>query len=120
MEILTLNNEIIKQIRELFQLLTSKQDTNLHEIETKVRQIMMEIGRQLVEIIIANRGTGFTKRVIKRPSDETAIFRDYQKRTITTLMGKITINRAYYHKGKGKGRYVPLDESLSIPNERYT
>lgn len=85
-----------------------------------MRQIMMEIGRQLVEIIIANRGTGFTKRVIKRPSDETAIFRDYQKRTITTLMGKITINRAYYHKGKGKGRYVPLDESLSIPNERYT
>lgn len=80
----------------------------------------MEIGRQLVEIIIANRGTGFTKRVIKTPSDETAIFRDYQKRTITTLMGKITINRAYYHKGKGKGRYVPLDESLSIPNERYT
>lgn len=33
-------------------------------------------------------------------------------------MGKINIKRAYYYKGKGG--YVPLDESLSIPKEKYT
>ena len=46
MEILTLINEIIKQIRELFDLLTSKPNTTIDEIETKVHQVMIEIGRQ--------------------------------------------------------------------------
>jgi len=35
-------------------------------------------------------------------------------------MGKVTIKRAYYYVGINKGGYVPLDESLSIPQERYS
>jgi hypothetical protein len=37
-----------------------------------------------------------------------------------TLMGEVEIPRAYYHLGKGKGGYVPLDESLSLPQEHYS
>ena len=36
------------------------------------------------------------------------------------LMGDVTIERAYYYMGKGNGGYIPLDESLSIPHERYS
>ena len=35
-------------------------------------------------------------------------------------MGKVEIRRAYYHLGKGQGGYVPLDESLSLPQEHYS
>ena len=120
MEILTLINEIIKQIRELFNILTSKPNTSIDEIETKIHKVMIEIGRQLTQAIINSHGTGYTHRAVKTPSGEQAIFKGYQNRTIGTLMGKITIKRAYYNKGKAKGSYFPLDESLSIPSERYT
>ena len=33
-------------------------------------------------------------------------------------MGKVEIPRAYYHLGKGG--YVLLDESLSLPQEQYS
>ena len=87
MEILTLINEIIKQIRELFELLTSKPDTTIDEIETKVHQIVIEIGRQLTQVIVNSHGTGYTHRLIKTPSGEEATFKGYEKRTIGTLMG---------------------------------
>jgi hypothetical protein len=120
MEILTLINEIIKQIRELFNILTSKPNITIDEIETKIHKVMIEIGRQLTQVIVNSHSTGYTHRVIKTPSGEQATFKGYQNRTIGTLMGKITKKRAYYNKGKAKGIYFPLDESLSIPKESYT
>lgn len=52
LKILTLINEIIKQIVGLIEFLVSTPNTTLDEIETKVRQMMLEIGRQLVELIV--------------------------------------------------------------------
>ena len=89
LKILALINGMIKQIVGLIEFLVSTPNTTLDETEAKVRQRMLEIGRQLIEMIVANRGTGFSQRIIKSPSGEKAIFRGYQNRTIATLMGKI-------------------------------
>ena len=86
MEILTLINEIIKQIRELFNILTSKPNITIDEIETKIHKVMIDIGRQLTQLIVNSHGTGYTHRVLKTPSGEQATFKGYQKRTIGTLM----------------------------------
>lgn len=77
----------------------------------------MEIGRLIVEWIIQNRGTGYTQRIILTPSQDKAIYKGNVTKTIATLMGDVTIQRAYYSKINEKGGYVPLDRSLSIPKE---
>jgi hypothetical protein len=120
MEILTLINEIVKQIRDLCSSFSPEQEATFDEIETKVREVMLEIGRRTIETIIRVRGTGYTNETIQTPSGEIAEYRENRTRTIKTLMGPVEIQRAYYHIGKGKGGYVPLDKSLSLPQEQYS
>jgi hypothetical protein len=120
MNIVTLIGEIIKQILELFSLFAPHQDASFDEIETQVRSVVLEIGRQLVEAIVSSRGTGYSGKVIKTPSGEKAKHVETRTRTIKTLMGPVEIRRAYYHIGKGKGGYVPLDELLSLPEGQYS
>ncbi len=100
MEILTLINEIVKQIRDLCSSFSPEQEATFDEIETKVREVMLEIGRTTVETIIRVRGTGYTNETIQTPSGEIAEYRENRTRTIKTLMGPVEIQRAYYHIGK--------------------
>lgn len=120
MVIVTLIGEIVKQILKLFDIFNPHQDASFDEIETQVRAVMLEIGRQLVEAIIRSRGTGYSDKRIKTASGEKAKYLELRTRTIKTLMGPVEIQRAYYHKGKGKGGYVPLDELLSLPEGQYS
>lgn len=119
LDILTLIDKIIKQIRQLIQFFDTKQETTIDEIESNVLKIMLEIGRLITEWIIKSRGTGYTKRIISTPSGK-AVYKGNVPKTITTLMGDITIQRAYYNKINAKGGYFPLDETLSIPKENCT
>jgi len=120
LKIITLVETIVKKIRELLELCTSEEDITFDEIEAKVWEVILEIGRLMIEGIIRLRGTGFTGKVIKTPSGELAEYRGDIQTGVWTLMGKVTVKRAYYHIGKGKGGYIPLDESLSLPPERYS
>lgn len=99
MEILTLINEIVKQIRDLCGRFSPEQEATFDEIETKVREVMLEIGRRTIETIIRVRGTGYTNETIQTPSGEIAEYRENRTRTIKTLMGSVEIQRAYYHIG---------------------
>ena len=119
-EMIALIEGIVKQIRELFQAYAPGQAATLDEIETKVLQLMLEIGRQLVESIIRNLGTGFIGKEIQTPSGEMGRYHGIRKRHLETLMGTVEIDRAYYYMGKGNGGYVPLDESLSLPQAGYS
>jgi len=116
-DILILTEKIIKQIRQLIQFFEAEQETTIAEIESNVWKVILEIGRLIVEWIIQNRGTGYTQRIILTPSQDKAIYKGNVTKTIATLMGDVTIQRAYYSKINEKGGYVPLDRSLSIPKE---
>jgi hypothetical protein len=120
LEILTLIREIVNQIMGLFVQFHRTEETDFDSVETQVRSVMLEIGRQTVETIIRVRGTGYAGKRTTTPSGERAKYREIRSRTIKTLMGPVEIRRAYYHLGKGKGGYVPLDESLSLPQEQYS
>jgi len=72
MEILTLINEIVKQIRDLCNSFSPEQEATFDEIETKVREVMLEIGRRTIETIIRVRGTGYTNETIQTPSGVSA------------------------------------------------
>jgi hypothetical protein len=71
-EILTLLDNTVNQIKQLFETFSSEHESTFDEIETKVRQIMLEIERQTTETIIKNRGTGYSGKIIQTPSGEKA------------------------------------------------
>jgi len=117
LDILTFIGEIIKQIQQLIKFFEIKQETTIDEIEANVLKVMLEIGRLIVQWIIKTRGTGYTKKIIITKSGDKAEYKGTFPKTITTLMGEVTIQRAYYKKKNAQGGYYPLDESLSIPEE---
>ena len=120
LEILALIKEIIKQIMRLLDEFNPFHEASFDDIETEVRSVMLEIGRQTIEAILRVRGTGFCGKRIKTPSGEKGKYVEVRTRTMNTLMGPVDIERAYYHLGKGKGGYVPLDESLCLPEGQYS
>jgi hypothetical protein len=120
LEIITLIREIVNQIMGLFIQFHRSEAADFDTIETQVRTVVLEIGRRTVETIVRVRGTGYSGKRIITPTGEKAKYREIRSRTMGTLMGKVEIRRAYYHLGKGKGGYVPLDESLSLPQEHYS
>jgi len=119
-EILTLLREIVKEIVKLFDEFSPHHESSFDDIETRVRYVMLEIGRQTIESILKSRGTGYRGKRIRTTSGEKGKYVETRPRTMKTLMGSVEINRAYYHLGKGKGGYFPLDESLSLPEGQYS
>jgi hypothetical protein len=120
LEIVTLLREIVNQIMGLFVQFHRSEEADFDSMETQVRSVMLEIGRLTLETIVRVRGTGYSGKRITTPTGEKGKYREIRSRTMGTLMGKVEIRRAYYHLGKGKGGYVPLDESLSLPQEHYS
>jgi hypothetical protein len=120
LEIVTLIREIVNHIIGLFVEFHRSEEADFDSIESQVRAVVLEIGRLTLETIIKVRGTGYAGKRITTPSGKKAKYREMRSRTMGTLMGKVEIPRAYYHLGKGKGGYVPLDESLSLPQEQYS
>ena len=59
LEILTLIREIVNQIMGLFVQFHRSEGTDFDTVETQVRSVMLEIGRQTVETLIRVRGTGY-------------------------------------------------------------
>ena len=119
-EIVTLIGEIVKQILELFGSFAPEADTTFDDIETQVRSVMLEIGRRIVETIVKVRGTGYAGKIIRTPSGKMATYHEDRSRTIKTLMGPVDVSRAYYLLEESDGGYFPLDESLSLPKEKYS
>lgn len=117
-DILAFTSEIVKQIQQLLSNFELGKQTTLDEIETTVRNTMLEIGRKTVQKIINNLGTGYVGKEVTTPTGETAKYVGDREKTVKTLMGQVTIRRAYYYSDSGG--YVPLDESLSIPKGSYS
>lgn len=120
LDILDLIEKIIKQIRQLIKFFETNQETTIDEIEVNVWKVILEIGRLIVQWLIETRGTGYTQKIILTTSGDKAEYKGIFPKTITTLMGDVTIQRAYYNKINAKGGYYPLDKSLSIPKENCT
>jgi len=117
LDMLALIERIIKQIRQLIRCFETKQETTIDEIEANVWKVILEIGKLITQWLIDSRGTVYTQRIILTPSGDKAVYKVNATKTITTLMGDVIIQRAYYNKINVKGGYVPLDKSLSIPKE---
>jgi len=85
-------------------------------LEGVVRETSLRIGAEVLESMINSAGDN-TPSAITHPDDGT-VFRYVGKRTKTfvTVLGDITLQRAYYTNGTGRG-YFPRDRTLGFDTD---
>lgn len=96
--------------------------SDLEKSEIQVRQIALKFGALLFEELLDRRGTGYAGEFREcSHCDKEHRCVDSREKTILTLVGPVSLRRAYYPTGKDcAGSGFPLDEDLGIAGERTT
>lgn len=91
--------------------------SDLATVEGAVRDGMLALGAGLLEAGLAARGTGKAGARVGCVCGATATFEGYRRKQVQTVVGWITLRRAYYVcAGCGQG-YCPLDASLGLARD---
>lgn len=94
---------------------------NLTDIEQTVREAAMRIGARAVELRLAEQPLGYegSSRACDNPKcKHNQRFVEHRPRTLSTLMGQITIERAYYHCPKCGSSCFPYDQRIGLGSEQ--
>lgn len=88
------------------------------QAEGQVRDGMLAIGARLLEAAVAGQGSG--KAGPRQPCacGATARFEDYRPKQVQTVVGWITLRRAYYACAACGHGHCPLDTTLGITRDR--
>ncbi len=84
-------------------------------VEGIVRETSLRIGAEVLQSMI-NSTTDDISPSITHPDGTVFTYVGKRKKTFVTVLGDITLWRAYYTNGKGRG-YFPLDRSLGFDKD---
>ena len=82
-------------------------------MELAVRTAMTRLGGSLLQQLLA-ADTGHRGRRIDCGKGHLAEFVSYRTRTIETVLGPVTVRRAYYHCAACGRGVVPRDDQLGV------
>jgi hypothetical protein len=104
--------EAVRRLREGSQ--------NLGEIERQVRQDVLPIGAGILQEALRTMGNGKTASHRPCVCGGTQRYVADRSKSLQTLLGPVTLERAYYHcRQCGKGQF-PLDEALGVADTSLT
>lgn len=82
-------------------------------VETAIRAAMCTLGGQLLELLLG-ADTGHCGPRVDCGAGHDAAFLAYRVKTIDTVLGPISVRRAYYHCRACRRGVIPRDEQLGI------
>jgi hypothetical protein len=85
-----------------------------------IRSGMHGIGCKLLENLLNADGGGYRGAAIASEKDNTAIFVDYREKKLLTVLGEVTVKRAYYHDKECHSGFCPKDNDLDIVKTGYS
>lgn len=94
---------------------------NLTEVEQIVRETVMRIGAKAVELQLAQTPLGYegSSRACDHPyCGKNQRFVGHRSRTLSTLLGAVSIKRAYYHCKNCGTSCCPYDERVGLGPEQ--
>lgn len=94
---------------------------NLTELEMIVRDAVLQIGAKAVELKLAQQPLGYegsSRACDHRYCGHDQKFVEHRPRTLSTLMGQITIRRAYYHCKHCGSSCCPYDQQVGLGTEQ--
>lgn len=117
------SKEIVQEIREEFesilQEVTNDQKSTADRMERKIFKWVLEVGCHLLTLYFAQRSNACEREKVEQPSGEELPYINDRDRVYYSLFGRIVIWRPYFYK-KGIGSSSPLDEELSLGDDRYS
>lgn len=99
--------DLIKQAMEGF--------SDFESLETLVRDASLRVGAGILESMI-NSDRGDCQPTLTHPDGTVMNYAGRRKKTIVTVLGDITLHRAYYTDRDGRG-YFPRDEKLGLDKD---
>jgi hypothetical protein len=90
---------------------------NLEVAEGRVRDGVLAIGARLLAAGVAARGTGKAGACSPCPCGARARFEGYRPKEVQTVVGWITIRRAYYACARCGHAHCPLDAALGLARD---
>ncbi len=87
---------------------------DLGEAETVLRDRLMAVGARALELHLQGRKLGYEGSSRRCSCRESQRFVEYRPKTMATLLGDVTIPRAYYRCGSCKTSSLPYDERIGL------
>lgn len=108
------------ELTALLDWLSTTGELALADAEQRVRTIVLAIGGRLLEVGLAARGAGKTGPRITCGCGGAATFEGYRPKGVQTLVGWVTVRRAYYVCPTcGHGR-CPLDAAVGLTRDSHS
>ena len=85
-----------------------------------IRSRMHTIGANMLETLLNVDGGGHRGAAISCEQGHFAQFVDYREKKLLTVLGEVSVKRAYYHDKECHSGFCPKDESLDIVATRYS
>jgi hypothetical protein len=85
-----------------------------------IRSGMHGIGGKMLEILLDADDGAYQGVGIPCEHGHTAVFVEYRKKKLLTVLGEVTVNRAYYHDQECHSGFCPKDKALDIIGTGYS
>jgi hypothetical protein len=83
-------------------------------LEQAMRTALTSAGGRLLEAVLAGGSDGYAGPHARCPDGHQAGYAGVRDKTITTVLGPVTLQRAWYHCGQCKHGFAPRDQQLGV------
>ncbi len=87
---------------------------DLESLEIHMRTAMHEVGSTMLEELLNSDGGDYRGRTLPCEQGHLFEFREYREKEILTVLGPVTIQRAYYYDEQCHQGYCPKDRLLDV------
>jgi hypothetical protein len=93
---------------------------DLEATEIYIRSCMHKIGSIMLEKILNSDNSDFRGKSIPCAKGHTFEFKDYRDKKLLTVLGPVTLKRAYYYDQSCQKGYCPKDTALDIKGTTFS
>jgi hypothetical protein len=90
------------------------QGSALGVLEQAMRAALNAAGARLLQAVLAGDGDGYAGPHAKCGAGHRAGYAGCRDKTVSTVLGPVTLRRAWYHCGECKHGFAPRDEQLGV------
>ena len=120
----TIHGEVQKEIERIvgryYFARSNGESFDLESFEIAIRSSMHGIGCKILEMFVNSDGGGYSDRTIPCENGHSYEFIEFRDKKLLTVLGSVTVKRAYYYDRDCRNGYCPKDRTLDIEGTSYS